>query len=142
MRIELTQIDDVCILRCEGRFVTGTDPEYLRGKSDEIKRQACGKVLVDFREVISVGSTAIGFLVAVYSSVTKNPDGRFVLVGAQPRVREVLDLTRLSHDRDLTWAVRLTSTIVASASSANGSARSLVPFATTRPIGKVPRRDF
>lgn len=96
MRIELTQIDDVCILRCEGRFVTGTDPEYLRGKSDEIKRQACGKVLVDFREVISVGSTAIGFLVAVYSSVTKNPDGRFVLVGALPRVREVLDLTRLS----------------------------------------------
>ena len=53
-------------------------------------------MLVDFRDVISVGSTAIGFLVAVYSSVTKNPEGRFVLVGAQPRVREVLDLTRLS----------------------------------------------
>ena len=46
---------------------------------------------MDFREVISVGSTAIGFLVAIYSSVTKHPDGRFVLVGAQPRVREVLD---------------------------------------------------
>ena len=43
-----------------------------------------------------MGSTAIGFVVAIYSSVTKNPDGRFVLVGAQPRVREVLDLTRLS----------------------------------------------
>ena len=96
MLIELNQIDDVCILRCEGRFVTGTDPEYLRAKSDEIKRLACAKVLVDFREVVSVGSTAIGFLVAIYSSVTKNPDGRFVLVGSQPRVREVLDLTRLS----------------------------------------------
>ena len=96
MLIELNQIDDVCILRCEGRFVTGTDPEYLRARSDEIKRLACDKVLVDFREVISVGSTAIGFLVAIYSSVTKNTDGRFVLVGAQPRVREVLDLTRLS----------------------------------------------
>jgi anti-anti-sigma factor len=94
--IEVNQIDDVCVLRCEGRFTTGSDPEYLRTKADELKKLDCRKVLADFRDVISVGSTAIGFLVAVYSSVTKNPDGRFVLVGAQPRVREVLDLTRLS----------------------------------------------
>ena len=96
MLIELNQIDDVCIVRCEGRIATGADPDYLRGKLDEVKRLACRKVLVDFREVVSVGSTGIGFVVAIYSSVTKNPDGRFVLVGAQPRVREVLDLTRLS----------------------------------------------
>ena len=96
MLIELNQIDDVCIVRCEGRIATGSDPDYLRGKLDEVKLLACRKVLVDFREVVSVGSTGIGFVVAVYSSVTKNPDGRFVLVGAQPRVREVLDLTRLS----------------------------------------------
>jgi len=94
--IELNQIDDVCVMRFQGRFVTGTDPEYLRAKSEELKRLDCAKVLIDFRDVISVGSTAIGFLVAIYSSVTKNPDSRFVLVGAQPRVREVLDLTRLS----------------------------------------------
>jgi len=96
MLIELNQIDDVCVLRFEGRFTTGSDPEFLRGKAEELKRLACGKVLVDFREVVSVGSTAIGFIVAIYSSVTKMPGGRFVLVGAQPRVREVLDLTRLS----------------------------------------------
>lgn len=96
MQIELNQIDDVCVMRFEGRFVTGTEPEFLRSKSDELKRIGCAKVLADFREVISVGSTAIGFIVAIYSSVTKNPDGRFVLVGAQPRVREILDLTRLS----------------------------------------------
>jgi anti-anti-sigma factor len=96
MLIEINQIDDVCVLRFEGRFTTGSDPEYLRAKAEELKQLSCGKVLVDFREVISIGSTAIGFIVAVYSSVTKLPDGRFVLVGAQPRVREVLDLTRLS----------------------------------------------
>jgi anti-anti-sigma factor len=94
--IELNQIDDVCVMRFEGRFVTGTDPEYLRGKLDELKRLACAKVLLDFRHVVSVGSTAIGFIVAIYTSVTTNPDGRFVLVGSQPRVGEVLDLTRLS----------------------------------------------
>ena len=96
MLIELNQIDDVCVMRFEGRFVTGAEPEFLRTKSEELKRLGCAKVLADFRGVTSVGSTAIGFIVAIYSSVTKNPDGRFVLVGAQPRVREVLDLTRLS----------------------------------------------
>ena len=96
MLIELDQIDDVCVMRAEGRITTGSDPEYLRAKADELKKFDCAKLLVDFREVVSVGSTAIGFLVAVYSSVTRNPEGRFVLVGVQPRVREVLDLTRLS----------------------------------------------
>ena len=88
MLIELNQIDDVCVIRCEGRFVTGVEPEFLRAKMDELKRLGCAKVLVDFRGVISVGSTAIGFIVAIYSSVTKSPDGRFVLVGSQPRVPE------------------------------------------------------
>jgi anti-anti-sigma factor len=96
MLIELHQTDDVCILRFEGRFTTGVELEYLRGKADELKQLTCGKVLVDFRDVVSVGSTAIGFIVAIYSSVIAKPDGRFVLVGPQPRVREVLDLTRLS----------------------------------------------
>ena len=96
MRIEFSQDSDICVLRFEGRFTTGFDPEFLRAKNEELRQRSCVKVLVDFRDVLSVGSTAIGFLVAIYSSVTKNPAGRFVLVGAQPRVREVLDLTRLS----------------------------------------------
>ena len=96
MLIEVNQIDDVCVVRFEGRFTTGADPEFLHGKAEELKKLGCGKVLVDFREVLSIGSTGIGFIVAIYSSVIKIPNGRFVLVGAQPRVREVLDLTRLS----------------------------------------------
>ena len=84
MLIELNQIDDVCVMRFEGRFVTGVEPEFLRAKSEELKQLGCAKVLADFREVTSVGSTAIGFIVAIYSSVTKNPDGRFVLVGPHP----------------------------------------------------------
>ena len=96
MLIEVHQTDDVCTLRFQGRFTTGVELEHLRSKADELKQLSCGKVLVDFREVVSVGSTAIGFIVAIYSSVIAKPDGRFVLVGAQQRVREVLDLTRLS----------------------------------------------
>ena len=95
MVIEVKREDDVCFLRCEGRFVTGTDPEYLRVKSDEIKALNCKKVLADFSEVSDVGSAGIGFIVGVYTSA-KNAGGRFILVGLKPRVREVFDLTRVS----------------------------------------------
>jgi len=45
--------------------------------------------------VPDIGSAGIGFILGVYTS-TKNLGGRFVLVGIRPRVREVLDLTRVS----------------------------------------------
>ena len=95
MVIEIKKKDEVCILRCEGRFLTGTDPEYLRVKKDEIKGQNCKRVLADFSEVSDVGSAGIGFIVGVYTS-TRNSGGRFILVGLKPRVREVFELTRVS----------------------------------------------
>jgi anti-anti-sigma factor len=94
MLIEVRQKDDFCLVRCEGRLAT-EDHEYLRAKKDEIKRANCNKVLADFSEVPDIGSAGIGFIVGVYTS-TKNSGGRFVLVGVRPRVREVLDLTRVS----------------------------------------------
>jgi anti-anti-sigma factor len=94
MLIEVKQKDELCLVRCEGRLAT-EDHEYLRAKKDEIKRANCKKVLADFSEVPEIGSSGIGFIVGVYTS-TKNSGGRFVLVGIRPRVREVLDLTRVS----------------------------------------------
>ena len=97
MLITIERQDDVWVLRLSGRFAAGADIEYLRAKSDEVRSLNCAKVLVDLCDVPSMGSTAIGFVVGLYSSVTKNPAGRFVMVGAVPRVREVFDLTRLSE---------------------------------------------
>jgi anti-anti-sigma factor len=94
MLIEIKQKDEICFVRCEGRLVTA-DHEYLRAKKDEIKGANCKKVLADFSEVSDIGSAGIGFIVGVYTS-TKNSGGRFVLVGLRPRVREVLDITRVS----------------------------------------------
>jgi anti-anti-sigma factor len=96
MLIELEQKDDIVILRFHGRIATGADSEYLGAKLDEVRNRRSDKVLADFREVSSIGSTGIGFVVGVYTSVVKIPGGRFVLIGANSRVREVLELTRLS----------------------------------------------
>ena len=95
MLIEIKRKDEVCVLRCEGRFVAGTDPEYLRVKRDEIKGLGCKKVLADFGGVSDVGSAGLGFIVGVYTS-TRNSGGSFMLVGLKPHVREIFDLTRVS----------------------------------------------
>jgi len=95
MLIEVTKKEDICLVRFEGRFVSGSDPEYQRAK-DEIVGLRCEKILADFRDVSQIGSTGPGFIVAIYVSVRKNSAGRFVLVGLQRRVRDVLDITHLS----------------------------------------------
>jgi anti-anti-sigma factor len=94
MLIEVSQEDDICLVRCEGRFVTANH-KYLRAKKHEIIAANSEKVLAEFSEVSDLGSAGIGFIVGVYTS-TKNRGGRFVLVGVRPRVREVLDLARVS----------------------------------------------
>jgi anti-anti-sigma factor len=96
MVIEIESQNDVCILRLKGRFVTVTDPDYLRSQADEIKTGNYSKLLVDLSEVSAIGSTVIGFVVELYTSISKKADGRFTLAGANPHVRNVLDLTRLS----------------------------------------------
>ena len=83
MVIQVKQEDEVCFLRCAGRFVAGIDPEYLRVKRDEIKQLNCKKVLADFSQVSQVGSVGIGFIVGVYTS-TRSLGGRFYARGPEP----------------------------------------------------------
>jgi anti-anti-sigma factor len=96
MLIEIESQDDVCILRLSGRFVMATDPEYLSCWVHEMKARNYEKLLVDLTEVHSICSTVISFLIDLYTATTRKAHARFTLAGANARVREVLDLTRLS----------------------------------------------
>ena len=97
MLVEFEHRGDVCVLRLHGRFATGQDSAYLRTRTDEIKCSGFFKVLADFTEVSYIDSTGIGFLIGIYTSTLKNPNGRFVLANLNRRVREVLELTRLAN---------------------------------------------
>ena len=97
MLVELEKRGDICVLRLHGRFATGKDSGYLRDKSEEIKSSGCSKVLADFSQVEYLDSTGIGFLIGIYTSLSKDPGGRFVLSSLNRRVREVLELTRLAN---------------------------------------------
>jgi len=97
MLVEFEHRGDVCVLRLHGRFATGQDSAYLRTRTDEVKCSGFSKVLADFTEVSYIDSTGIGFLIGIYTSTLKNPNGRFVLANLNRRVREVLELTRLAN---------------------------------------------
>jgi anti-anti-sigma factor len=97
MLIQIEHGDDVCILRLSGHFRSGEDPGYLRDKADAIRSHECHNMLADLCELHSIGSMGIGFLVGAYVYVTKRSGGgRFILVGANERVRAVLEVTHLS----------------------------------------------
>lgn len=97
MLVEFEYRGDVCIVGLHGRFVTGQDSVYLRTQTDEIKKSGYTKVLADFSQVDYIDSTGIGFLIGIYTSILKNPSGRFVLANLNRRVRDVLELTRLAN---------------------------------------------
>lgn len=96
MKVNFEIAEDVCILRLEGRFATGQDSEYLRVKSEELKKAGCLNIIADFSKVSYIDSTGIGFLIAIYTSVRRDTGGQFVVSGPNRRVRDVLDLTKLS----------------------------------------------
>jgi anti-anti-sigma factor len=83
------------ILRMTGQFRTGLDAGYLRAKADEIKAIKTKHVVVDLTGVSAIGSSGIGFLVGLYTSCARKTGGRFVLAGANARVREAFVLTHL-----------------------------------------------
>src|ERR1700694_3636957 len=97
MLVEFEFRGDLCVLRLPGRLPTGQDSAYLRGRTEEIKKSGSSKVLADFSQVDYIDSTGIGFLIGIYTSVMKSPNGRFVLCNLNRRVREVLELTRLAN---------------------------------------------
>jgi anti-anti-sigma factor len=94
--IEIQQRDGICFLHCRGRLVPGPDIEYVRTKMSELENLNSARVLADFREVRSIGSTGVSFIVSIYNSVARHSGGHFVIADVAPPVREVLDLTRLS----------------------------------------------
>jgi anti-anti-sigma factor len=96
MLIEIELQDEICVLHCKGRFVTGPDQDYLESKLEDLRKLNCRKVLADFSEVPCIGSSGLSFLLSV-SNFVIDISGGFVLTGAGPLVRQALHVTRLSE---------------------------------------------
>lgn len=95
MQIEFLTEGEVTIIRLEGRFVAGSDADYLRTR-ETLSNSAARKVVVDCGEVPYVDSTALNFVVGLYTSVA-DAGGKLVLCGVNSRIGEVLRITHLDE---------------------------------------------
>lgn len=94
MKITLQIVGDVCVLRLEGKFIVGGESVYLKDKVKDVLNMGMKSILIDLGKVPYVDSTGIGFLVSSHTAVT-NQGGDFKLLSPNPRVREVLRITKL-----------------------------------------------
>lgn len=94
MKITLQVVGEICVLRLEGKFIVGGESVYLKDKVKDVLNMGMRNILVDMSKVPFVDSTGIGFLVSSQAGVTKE-GGSFKLLNPNPRVREVLKITRL-----------------------------------------------
>jgi len=95
MRLQPQIHDGVCVLRLDGRFVTGSEAE-LASAQDYLRENRVAKAVIDLSAVPYVDSTGLAFVVELHKSL-HGRGGQLFLAGANERVQEVLEITRISE---------------------------------------------
>ena len=93
-RTSVRQSGDVAILDIAGRIVLGDGSKEMRNRIAELVNAGHKKILLNLAEVSYVDSSGLGELVSSYSNVT-NAGGKIKLVNIQPKVAELLKITKL-----------------------------------------------
>ena len=95
MNIDFLIEGEVAIVNLEGKFTTGSDAEFLRVK-EGLADAGKHNVVVDCSHVPYLDSTALNFLVGLYTTA-KNTGGGFAICGVNQRMGEVLRITHLNE---------------------------------------------
>jgi len=93
MRLEFEIRDGIGHLRPRGRFVTGSDEQLAAARKYLEEYEVCRAVL-DFSAVPYIDSTGLAFVVELHKSLAAR-GGQLLLVNANERIREVLEMTRI-----------------------------------------------
>jgi anti-sigma B factor antagonist/stage II sporulation protein AA (anti-sigma F factor antagonist) len=95
MRLESQIRDGVCILRLQGRFVTGSDATLVSARNS-LEEIGIAKAVIDLGAVPYIDSTGLAFVVELHKSLASR-GGQLFLADANQRVREVLEMTRIGE---------------------------------------------
>jgi anti-anti-sigma factor len=93
LEVQSTTEDDTTIVRVSGEVDLHTSPQ-LRALLLEAVATSARSLMIDLAEVSYMDSSGVGTLVYVKREV-EQAGGRLVLVGPQPRVLSVLEITHL-----------------------------------------------
>lgn len=101
LQIVIEHLSDTVILHCFGRIVAGPEADFLK---DAVAREADKRqVIVDLARVDAIDARGLGLLVFL-QTLGCALGYELGLTNPTPRVREVLDLTRLDFVLDVSHA--------------------------------------
>jgi anti-sigma B factor antagonist len=98
MSLTLTtkQVHNVSVVTASGRIVFGEEANALRQEVKPLVSGRSAAVVIDLSDVSYVDSGGIGALVGLYTTARAG-GGELKLAAANPKVRHVLEITKLSN---------------------------------------------
>lgn len=93
--IERRESENILILALSGRFEAGEPVAAFRAEIERLVAEKRENLVLDFREVEYIDSSALGCLVASYTKFTK-AGGQMPLFGLNERGLELMVITKLS----------------------------------------------
>lgn len=100
MPVHEQRIGDRVVLTPPEMVVVGGAAEEFEDRIQSLLREGVKKLAIDLRHVGHVDSTGIRALVRGHTSAQRE-GSRFILVGPQPRVRKIFNVTRLDAIFDI-----------------------------------------
>ena len=94
LSLDTRRVRDITFVKCVGRIAAGDDCVVLQQQIEHVLPRE-PKVVLDCSALESIDSTGLGLLVR-WLTRTQTLGGALVLYAVQPRVREVLRVTRLA----------------------------------------------
>src|SRR5205814_6907886 len=94
MTIHERTILDVTLIHIRGRITLTEGADLLRERLQQLAIESRTKLVIDFKDVPYVDSTALGVLVRAYTTIART-DGALKLLHARGHVRQLLEITRL-----------------------------------------------
>lgn len=88
-------IDEVVVLDARGRITLGPETETLRQKVSALIEAGRKRIVLDLGNVDYIDSAGLGILVSSAAS-TRRAGGELKLVNLTKRVRDLMQITRLS----------------------------------------------
>lgn len=104
MNLEVDRGEERAVLRVKEERVDAHNSGELKASLLELFEKNVALLAVDLSQVRFIDSSGLGALLAGYKNANLH-NARLVLVGVQPRVQSMFELTRLHHVFEMVGAI-------------------------------------
>jgi anti-sigma B factor antagonist len=94
LEISIRRVESVAVVDLKGRVTLGEASGSLRDAIKELVGKDSKDILLNLSDVTYIDSSGLGELVGAFATVS-NRHGRLKLLGLQPRVHELMHITKL-----------------------------------------------